>query len=70
MQECVKRIVKVLVEVKLEIDEEIYLSLFKFYLMDVVYIWVIGVIFVYICKMIDVFEGSIICCMRCLEELF
>lgn len=59
LKECVKRIVKVLVEVKLEIDEEIYLSLFKFYLMDVVYIWVIGVIFVYICKMIDVFEGMV-----------
>ncbi|XP_076973266.1 exosome RNA helicase MTR4 isoform X1 [Tamandua tetradactyla] len=69
MQECAKRIAKVSAEAKLEIDEETYLSAFKPHLMDVVYTWATGATFAHICKMTDVFEGSIIRCMRRLEEL-
>ncbi|KAK2505495.1 hypothetical protein MC885_016922 [Smutsia gigantea] len=69
MQECAKRIAKVSAEAKLEIDEETYLSSFKPHLMDVVYTWAAGATFAHICKMTDVFEGSIIRCMRRLEEL-
>ncbi|XP_049719730.1 exosome RNA helicase MTR4 isoform X2 [Loxodonta africana] len=69
MQECAKRIAKVSAEAKLEIDEESYLSSFKPHLMDVVYTWATGATFAHICKMTDVFEGSIIRCMRRLEEL-
>uniref|UniRef100_A0A2I3RBT6 Exosome RNA helicase MTR4 n=2 Tax=Pan TaxID=9596 RepID=A0A2I3RBT6_PANTR len=69
MQECAKRIAKVSAEAKLEIDEETYLSSFKPHLMDVVYTWATGATFAHICKMTDVFEGSIIRCMRRLEEL-
>ncbi|KAJ8776309.1 hypothetical protein J1605_015607 [Eschrichtius robustus] len=69
MQECAKRIAKVSAEAKLEIDEETYLSSFKPHLMDVVYTRAAGTTFAHICKMTDVFEGSIIHCMRHLEEL-
>ncbi|XP_069483381.1 exosome RNA helicase MTR4 isoform X1 [Ambystoma mexicanum] len=69
MQETARRIAKVSAEAKLEIDEEVYLNTFKPNLMDVVYTWANGATFAQICKMTDVFEGSIIRCMRRLEEL-
>uniref|UniRef100_W5MVR7 Exosome RNA helicase MTR4 n=1 Tax=Lepisosteus oculatus TaxID=7918 RepID=W5MVR7_LEPOC len=69
MQECAKRIAKVSAEAKLEVDEEMYLNSFRPHLMDVVYTWANGSTFAQICKMTDVFEGSIIRCMRRLEEL-
>ncbi|XP_010723721.1 exosome RNA helicase MTR4 [Meleagris gallopavo] len=69
MQECAKRIARVSAEAKLEIDEENYLNSFRPNLMDVVYTWANGASFAHICKMTDVFEGSIIRCMRRLEEL-
>ncbi|KAG2466012.1 MTREX helicase, partial [Polypterus senegalus] len=67
--ECAKRIAKVSAEAKLEVDEEQYLNSFRPHLMDVVYTWANGSTFAQICKMTDVFEGSIIRCMRRLEEL-
>ncbi|XP_061228076.1 exosome RNA helicase MTR4 isoform X4 [Neopsephotus bourkii] len=69
MQECAKRIARVSAEAKLEIDEENYLNSFRPHLMDVVHTWANGANFAHICKMTDVFEGSIIRCMRRLEEL-
>ncbi|KAJ3605916.1 hypothetical protein NHX12_027959 [Muraenolepis orangiensis] len=69
MQECAKRIAKVSADAKLEVDEETYLNQFKPHLMDVVYTWANGASFAQICKMTDVFEGSIIRCMRRLEEV-
>ncbi|TRY65301.1 hypothetical protein DNTS_015452 [Danionella cerebrum] len=69
MQECAKRIAKVSAEAKLEVDEDTYLNQFRPHLMDVVYTWANGSSFLQICKMTDVFEGSIIRCMRRLEEL-
>ncbi|XP_062869625.1 exosome RNA helicase MTR4 [Trichomycterus rosablanca] len=69
MQECAKRIAKVSAEAKLEVDEDLYLNQFRPHLMDVVYTWANGASFSQICKMTDVFEGSIIRCMRRLEEL-
>ncbi|KAG8456619.1 hypothetical protein GDO86_002408 [Hymenochirus boettgeri] len=69
MQETAKRIAKVSTEAKLDVDEETYLSSFRSSLMDVVYTWANGATFAQICKMTDVFEGSIIRCMRRLEEL-
>ncbi|KAI4875221.1 hypothetical protein NFI96_010690 [Prochilodus magdalenae] len=69
MQECAKRIAKVSAEAKLEVDEDTYLNQFRPHLMDVVYTWANGASFSQICKMTDVFEGSIIRCMRRLEEL-
>ncbi|XP_073685150.1 exosome RNA helicase MTR4 [Garra rufa] len=69
MQECAKRIAKVSAEAKLNVDEDTYLNQFRPHLMDVVYTWANGSSFSQICKMTDVFEGSIIRCMRRLEEL-
>ncbi|OCT98720.1 exosome RNA helicase MTR4 [Xenopus laevis] len=69
MQETARRIAKVSSEAKLEVDEETYLGSFKSNLMDVLYTWSNGATFAQICKMTDVFEGSIIRCMRRLEEL-
>ncbi|KAI7793403.1 superkiller viralicidic activity 2-like 2, partial [Triplophysa rosa] len=69
MQECAKRIAKVSAEAKLDVDEDTYLKQFRPHLMDVVYTWANGSSFSQICKMTDVFEGSIIRCMRRLEEL-
>ncbi|KAE8636312.1 hypothetical protein XENTR_v10002933 [Xenopus tropicalis] len=69
MQETARRIAKVSAEAKLEVDEETYLGSFRSNLMDVLYTWANGATFAQICKMTDVFEGSIIRCMRRLEEL-
>lgn len=69
MQELAKRISNVSRDAKLEIDEVAYIESFKPHLMDVVYAWSKGSSFAQLCKMTDVFEGSIIRCMRRLEEL-
>lgn len=69
MQDFARRIAKVSVECKLELDEEAYVEKFKPTLMDVVLAWCKGASFLQLCKMTDVFEGSIIRCMRRLEEL-
>jgi ATP-dependent RNA helicase DOB1 len=69
MQDLAKRIVKVFIECKLELDEEEYIERFKPFLMNVVLAWCKGATFLQLCKMTDIFEGSIIRCMRRLEEL-
>ncbi|CCJ30916.1 unnamed protein product [Pneumocystis jirovecii] len=69
MQEIVRRIAKVSRESKLDIVEEEYVNQFKPTLMDVVYTWAQGKSFFQICKMTDVYEGSIIRAFRRLEEL-
>lgn len=69
MQETARRIAKVSIEAKLPINEEEYVQLFRPELMDVVYAWCQGAKFSQICKMTDVFEGSLIRVFRRLEEL-
>jgi ATP-dependent RNA helicase DOB1 len=69
MQDLAKRIATVSREAKLDLDEAEYIDRFKPTLMDVVYSWSKGTSFSQICKMTDAFEGSIIRCMRRLEEL-
>jgi ATP-dependent RNA helicase DOB1 len=69
LQELAKRISTVSREAKLNVDEEAYIQKFKPNLMDVVYSWSKGAPFSQLCKMTDAFEGSIIRCMRRLEEL-
>lgn len=56
-------------EARLPIDEDSYVEKFKPFLMDVVYSWCNGASFSELCKMTEIFEGSIIRCMRRLEEL-
>uniref|UniRef100_A0A336LNC0 CSON004141 protein n=1 Tax=Culicoides sonorensis TaxID=179676 RepID=A0A336LNC0_CULSO len=69
MQDLARRIAKVSRECKMELDEDSYLEKFKPSLMDVVLAWCKGSTFAELCKMTDIFEGSIIRCMRRLEEL-
>ncbi|KAK3910367.1 Exosome RNA helicase MTR4 [Frankliniella fusca] len=69
MQDLARRIARVSAEAKLDIKEDDYVSQFKPFLMDVVYAWCKGSSFLDICKMTDIFEGSIIRCMRRLEEV-
>lgn len=69
MQELARRIATVSKEAKLEMDESDYIESFKPNLMDVIYAWSKGAYFAQLCKMTDAFEGSIIRCMRRLEEL-
>ncbi|XP_039272874.2 exosome RNA helicase MTR4-like [Styela clava] len=69
MHEAARRIAKVSIEAKMTIEEEEYVESFKWTLMDVVHSWCNGANFGQICQMTDTFEGSIIRCMRRLEEL-
>ena len=56
-------------ESKLPLVEDEYVQTFKYQLMDVVYAWAHGKSFAEICKMTDVYEGSLIRLFRRLEEL-
>lgn len=69
MQDIARRIARVTKDAKLCIDEDTYVSSFKPHLMDVIYAWSKGSTFAQVCRMTDVFEGSVIRCMRRLEEL-
>ncbi len=69
LQEMARRISKVSAECKLDLPEQEYVERFRPELMDVVYAWCKGARFAKVCKMTDVFEGSIIRCLRRLEEL-
>ncbi|XP_032241598.2 exosome RNA helicase MTR4 [Nematostella vectensis] len=69
MQESARRIAKVSQEAKMELDVEEYVEKFRPHIMDVVFAWANGSSFSQICKMTDIFEGSVIRCMRRLEEL-
>ncbi|KAK0052105.1 superkiller viralicidic activity 2-like 2 isoform X1 [Biomphalaria pfeifferi] len=68
MQDTAHRIARISREAKLDLDEEVYVDSFRPHLMDVVNAWCNGSTFANICKMTDVFEGSIIRAMRRLEE--
>lgn len=69
MHDLARRIATISVECKLEMDEEAYVEKFKVFMMDVVLAWCKGASFLTLVKMTDIFEGSIIRCMRRLEEL-
>ncbi|GAA6016081.1 hypothetical protein JCM11491_000662 [Sporobolomyces phaffii] len=69
MQEAARRIAKIAIESKLPLVEDEYVASFKPELMDAVYSWCNGAKFSEICKMTDVFEGSLIRVFRRLQEL-
>lgn len=69
LEECARRIAQVSNESKLYMDETAYVQSFKTELMEIVFAWAQGAKFSQICKMTDIFEGSIIRAMRRLEEL-
>lgn len=64
-----RRIAKISTEERLDLNEDEYVRRFKPFLMDVVYEWCNGAKFGDICKLTKIFEGSIIRCIRRLEEL-
>ncbi|KAI8981085.1 rRNA-processing arch domain-containing protein [Pilobolus umbonatus] len=69
LQETARRIAKTSNECKMNIEEQTYLEKFKPDLMDVVMAWCQGAKFSQICKMTEVYEGSLIRIFRRLEEL-
>lgn len=69
MQDLAKKIAIVSKECSLDLDEQEYIEKFKPSLMDVVYAWSRGASFAEVCRTSGVYEGSIIRCMRRLEEL-
>ena len=58
MQDLARRIAKVSLEAKLELEEDSYVEQFKPFMMDVVAAWCRGATFGDICKMTDIFEGE------------
>ncbi|KII66871.1 Superkiller viralicidic activity 2-like 2 [Thelohanellus kitauei] len=64
-----KKIATVSRECGLIFDHESYVSFFKTDLMKVFYLWAKGAKFEEICKLTEVFEGSIIRCLRRCDEL-
>jgi ATP-dependent RNA helicase DOB1 len=69
VQTMAAQIAKVSRESKIEIVEADYVAKFKPELMEVVYQWVKGASFAQICKLTDVYEGSLIRMFKRLEEL-
>ncbi|KAJ2742705.1 ATP-dependent RNA helicase mtr4 [Coemansia sp. BCRC 34301] len=69
MQESARLIAQISNECKLRVVEEEYVASFRPELMDVVNAWCRGAKFAQICRMTDVFEGSLIRAFRRLEEL-
>jgi len=70
VQETARRIAKVESESKVEsVEAEEYAARFKPALVEIMLAWCSGVKFVEICKITEIFEGSIIRAMRRLEEL-
>ncbi|KAM0791107.1 ATP-dependent RNA helicase mtr4 [Microbotryomycetes sp. NB124-2] len=69
MQESARRIAKIAIESKLPLVEDEYVASFKPELMDAVFSWCNGSSFSEICKMTDVFEGSLCRVFRRLQEL-
>lgn len=69
LQATARNVAKVYIDAKLPCDEEEYVKSFNPGLVDVTYGWAAGSKFVEICKLTDVFEGSIIRSIRRLEEL-
>lgn len=69
LKETAKNIAKLSLECKLVLDEQEYVDSFRHEMMDIVYAWSSGAKFSDICKMTEIFEGSIIRVLRRLEEL-
>lgn len=69
LRETARRIAKVSIESKLVLDEQEYVDGFQAAMMNLIYAWCEGAKFSQICKMTDIFEGSIIRVIRRLEEL-
>jgi ATP-dependent RNA helicase DOB1 len=68
IQTVAKKVARARIDAKIVVDEEAYLNSFNPELMEVCFAWASGAKFVDICRLTDVFEGSIIRVIRRLEE--
>jgi ATP-dependent RNA helicase DOB1 len=69
LQAAARAIARVSIDAKMNMSEEEYVKSFNPGLVDATYAWAAGSKFVDICKLTDIFEGSIIRSIRRLEEL-
>lgn len=69
LQNIARKIVKIRIDAKIVCDEEEFVNSFNGDLMEVTFRWSAGSSFVEICKLTEVFEGSIVRVIRRLEEL-
>jgi ATP-dependent RNA helicase DOB1 len=70
LQDIARRIANTMKECRLPIETDEYVDRFQPTLMQAVYAWCTGAKFIEVCKVANnVFEGSIIRCLRRLEEL-
>ncbi|KAF0983071.1 hypothetical protein FDP41_011049 [Naegleria fowleri] len=69
LEKAARRVAEVSVESKLDLDVEKYLQSFPCNMMNLTYAWCNGAQFVEICKMTEMFEGSIVRSMRRCEEI-
>ncbi len=69
LQEAAKRVATVSLESKIAIVPDEYVASFKPHLVEATLAWCNGARFADICEMTSVFEGTIIRCLRRLEEL-
>lgn len=69
LRELAAKIAKIMKDSKIEVVEKDYVESFRHELMEVVYEWCRGASFTQICKMTDVYEGSLIRMFKRLEEL-
>lgn len=69
MQDMATKLAKIFKECKIELVEKEYVESFRLELMEVTYSWCKGASFTQICKMTDVYEGSLIRMFKRLEEM-
>lgn len=69
LQTTAREVAQVLLEMKLITDEDEYMKRFDPSLIDVTYAWSSGMKFSEVCKLSEIYEGSIIRALRRLEEL-
>lgn len=69
LQDTVKYVGSIMAESKMAVDTTAYVNSFRPDLMEVAYEWAKGAKFADVCKLTEVYEGSIIRAMRRLEEL-
>lgn len=69
IQDIARRIAKISTEARLPLDEKTYIDKFRTSLFHTVHEWCKGASFSDLCRETEIYEGSIVRCMRRLEEL-
>lgn len=69
LKETARVVAKCSIDAKLSLDEDEYVNSFNPAMMDVAYAWAAGAKFIDICRLTDIYEGSIIRSLKRLEEL-